>query len=172
MAPRAQSTSNNSTAERACSKSSLAGLNTPVARHSHGGSAARVHSPEEGEHRLPRNFRYSFRVIPANVRCRSLTRTRTSSPPSPRSPQLTLRSHIARCFRYARREDYIYGAGMGAIAPAFMLVTERYAPSFSGKGAFGPVFRLSCGMGLVAATFLVWERSSCTSDRKRRLVES
>jgi hypothetical protein len=67
---------------------------------------------------------------------------------------------------------------MGAIAPAFMLITERYAPSFSGKGAFGPVFRLSCGMGLVAATYLVWERSSCalnlqqTDDRKLTKVHS
>jgi hypothetical protein len=52
---------------------------------------------------------------------------------------------------------------MGAIAPAGMLITERYAPSFSGKGAFGPVFRLSCGIGFVAAAVLVWQRSSCMS---------
>jgi hypothetical protein len=53
---------------------------------------------------------------------------------------------------------------MGAIAPAGMLLTERYAPSFSGRGAFAPVFRLSCGIGLVGAAVLVWQRSSSTLD--------
>jgi hypothetical protein len=52
---------------------------------------------------------------------------------------------------------------MAAVAPAFMLTTERFAPSFSGRGAFPPVFRLSCAMGLIAGVYLVWERSSCRS---------
>jgi len=48
---------------------------------------------------------------------------------------------------------------MAAVGPAFMLVTERYAPSFSGRGAFGPVFRLSCAVGLLAGAGLVYQRS-------------
>jgi hypothetical protein len=76
---------------------------------------------------------------------------------------LSLRRHWKRAFRYARREDWVYGAGMAAVAPAFMLTTERFAPSFSGRGAFPPVFRLSCAMGLIAGAYLVWERSSCMS---------
>ena len=48
---------------------------------------------------------------------------------------------------------------MAAVAPAFLLTTERYAPSFSGKGAFGPVFRLGVGIGLLAGIGLVYQRS-------------
>ncbi|KAK5458489.1 hypothetical protein LTS15_004571 [Exophiala xenobiotica] len=48
---------------------------------------------------------------------------------------------------------------MAAVGPAFMLVTERYAPSFSGRGAFGTVFRLSCAVGLLAGAGLVYQRS-------------
>jgi len=75
-------------------------------------------------------------------------------------PVIDTDPHFKRTFRYARREDWIYGAGMAAVGPGFMLMTERFAPSFSGRGAFPPVFRLSCAMGLIAGTFLVWERSS------------
>jgi hypothetical protein len=49
------------------------------------------------------------------------------------------------------------------MGPAFMLVTERFAPSWAGKGAFPPVFRLSCAMGFLAAGFLTWEKSCCMS---------
>ncbi|OAL35159.1 hypothetical protein AYO20_05636 [Fonsecaea nubica] len=54
--------------------------------------------------------------------------------------------HWRRAFGYARREDWLYGAGMAAVGPAFMLVTERYAPSFSGRGAFPMAFRLGCAV--------------------------
>lgn len=40
-----------------------------------------------------------------------------------------------------------------------MLTTERYAPSFSGKGAFGPVFRLSVVVGAFAGLGMVYQRS-------------
>lgn len=40
-----------------------------------------------------------------------------------------------------------------------MLATEKYAPSFSGKGAFGPPFRLSVAVGLFAGLGLVYQRS-------------
>jgi len=75
-------------------------------------------------------------------------------------PVIDTDPHVKRAFRYARREDWLYGAGMAAVGPAFMLTTERYAPSFAGKGAFPPVFRLSCAMGLIAGTVMVWQRSS------------
>jgi hypothetical protein len=108
---------------------------------------------------------------PANSLSRSLTQTREILPlrnlysvapigclsaPLTTSP---LGRHWKRAFRYARREDWVYGAGMAAVAPAFMLTTERFAPSFSGRGAFPPIFRLSCAMGLIAGVYLVWERS-------------
>jgi hypothetical protein len=53
---------------------------------------------------------------------------------------------------------------MAAIGPAFMLTTERYAPSFSGKGAFPMAFRLSCAVGLLAGAGLVYQTSCCTSN--------
>jgi hypothetical protein len=55
------------------------------------------------------------------------------------------------------------GTGLAAIGPAFMLVTERYAPSFSGKGAFPPVFRLSIAMGVVGGLGMVYQTSCSTS---------
>ena len=41
-----------------------------------------------------------------------------------------------------------------------MLATEKYAPSFAGKGAFPPVFRLSVFVGVTAGLGLVYQ-SSC-----------
>lgn len=40
-----------------------------------------------------------------------------------------------------------------------MLTTERFAPSFAGKGAFGPPFRLSIAVGVTAGLGLVYQRS-------------
>lgn len=40
-----------------------------------------------------------------------------------------------------------------------MLTTERYAPSFAGKGAFPPILRLSIAIGAVAGLGLVYQRS-------------
>jgi len=40
-----------------------------------------------------------------------------------------------------------------------MLTTERYAPSFAGKGAFPPIFRLSVAIGITAGLGLVYQRS-------------
>lgn len=61
---------------------------------------------------------------------------------------------------------------MAAIGPAFMLVTERYAPSFSGKGAFGPIFRLSCAIGLLAGAGLVYQRSCRMFPIRTRIPSS
>jgi hypothetical protein len=51
---------------------------------------------------------------------------------------------------------------MAAVGPAFMAVTERFAPSFAGRGAYPPIFRLSIAIGAVAGLGLVYERSCCT----------
>lgn len=40
-----------------------------------------------------------------------------------------------------------------------MLATEKYAPSFAGKGVFGPVFRLSVLTGVVAGLGTVYQKS-------------
>lgn len=48
---------------------------------------------------------------------------------------------------------------MATIGPLFMLTTERYAPSFVGKGGFPPILRLSVAIGAVAGLGLVYQRS-------------
>lgn len=48
---------------------------------------------------------------------------------------------------------------MAAIGPAFIAVTERFAPSFSGRGAYPPMFRLSVAVGVVAGLGLVYQNS-------------
>lgn len=48
---------------------------------------------------------------------------------------------------------------MASLGPLFMLATERYAPSFAGKGAFPPILRLSVAIGAVAGLGLVYQRS-------------
>jgi C-terminal of NADH-ubiquinone oxidoreductase 21 kDa subunit/NADH-ubiquinone oxidoreductase complex I, 21 kDa subunit len=67
--------------------------------------------------------------------------------------------HWRRAFGYARSEDWAVGTGVAAIGPVFMLTTERYTPSFAGKGAFPPIFRLSAAMGLLAGLGIVYQRS-------------
>ena len=69
-------------------------------------------------------------------------------------------SHLFRCFRYARNEDYVRAVGLGAIAPAGMYTFERFAPSMAGKGGFAPVFRLSCAVGISFFFIHIWERTS------------
>lgn len=67
--------------------------------------------------------------------------------------------HWRRAFGYARTSDWTYAAGMATLGPAFMLATERYAPSFAGKGAFPPILRLSIAIGVTAGLGLVYQRS-------------
>ena len=45
-----------------------------------------------------------------------------------------------------------------------MLITERFAPSFCGKGGFAPILRLSGFIGVFAGAIFIWQRSSCTTD--------
>lgn len=40
-----------------------------------------------------------------------------------------------------------------------MLTTERFAPSFAGKGAFPPILRLSIAVGAIAGLGFVYQKS-------------
>jgi len=51
------------------------------------------------------------------------------------------------------------GTGAAAVGPLFMLTTERYAPSFAGKGAFPPILRLTGVVGVVAGLGYVYQKS-------------
>ena len=45
------------------------------------------------------------------------------------------------------------------MGPGFLLLTERFAPSFAGKGAFPPVLRLSALVGATAGIYHVYQNS-------------
>lgn len=74
-------------------------------------------------------------------------------------PVIDTDPHWRRALGYARGEDWAIGAGVAGIGPLFMLTTERYAPSFAGKGAFAPILRLSVAMGAIAGVGTVYQRS-------------
>ena len=62
---------------------------------------------------------------------------------------------------YARPSDYVAGATTAAAGPGLMLLWERVAPSFVGKGGFAPIMRLAGVIGAGAGFFMVYQRSIC-----------
>lgn len=48
-----------------------------------------------------------------------------------------------------------------------MLIWERIAPSYVGKGGFAPIMRLSGGLGVIAGFLYFCERSTCGSPPQR-----
>jgi hypothetical protein len=49
-----------------------------------------------------------------------------------------------------------------------MLASERFAPSFAGKGAFPPIFRLSLAIGLIGGLGIVYQKSCRKSSVRNR----
>ncbi|KAH7139258.1 C-terminal of NADH-ubiquinone oxidoreductase 21 kDa subunit-domain-containing protein [Dendryphion nanum] len=97
-----------------------------------------------------------------------------SKAPGGNYPLIDNDPHFLRVVRYARPEDWAYGAGVGAISPGLMLYWEKISPSFVGKGGFASVMRLSCGVGLTGAFLFAFARSSHRfygSRENRREVE-
>lgn len=64
---------------------------------------------------------------------------------------------------YARPSDYVAGATTAAAGPGLMLLWERVAPSFVGKGGFAPTMRLAGVIGAGAGFLMVYQRSICAS---------
>jgi hypothetical protein len=62
-------------------------------------------------------------------------------------------------FGYARPSDYVAGGATAVAGPGLMLVWERVAPSFVGKGGFAPIMRLAGAIGAGAGFFMVYQRS-------------
>ncbi|KAL8662780.1 MAG: hypothetical protein Q9202_004381 [Teloschistes flavicans] len=71
--------------------------------------------------------------------------------------------HFKRVCRYARPEDYALGTVTAAFAPTVMVVWERFAPSYAGKGAFASIMRLTGVIGITAGFLTFYSRSTCTS---------
>ncbi|KAF2457973.1 putative NADH-ubiquinone oxidoreductase 21 kDa subunit [Lineolata rhizophorae] len=68
--------------------------------------------------------------------------------------------HIKRVFTYARKSDYVAGAGMASLAPTLLYVSERISPSRVPRGGFAPIMRLTCAIGFSAGFFTVYSLSS------------
>ncbi|MCJ1410712.1 hypothetical protein MMC19_004798 [Ptychographa xylographoides] len=68
--------------------------------------------------------------------------------------------HIRRVIAYARPSDYVAGAAIGVAGPGMMLLWERIAPSYVGKGGFAPIMRLSGALGIMAGFIYFAERST------------
>ncbi|MCJ1363123.1 hypothetical protein MMC16_002230 [Acarospora aff. strigata] len=67
--------------------------------------------------------------------------------------------HFKRVMRYTRPSDYAQGAATAACGPALMLLWERVAPSYVGRGGFAPIMRLTSVISL-GAGFLVFYQTS------------
>ncbi|KAL8676282.1 MAG: hypothetical protein Q9186_007194, partial [Xanthomendoza sp. 1 TL-2023] len=67
--------------------------------------------------------------------------------------------HFKRVMRYARPSDYAYGVATAAAGPSLMLVWERVAPSYVGKGGFAPIMRLAGVIGVTAGFLDIYNRS-------------
>jgi len=68
--------------------------------------------------------------------------------------------HFSRVIRYARTSDWATGAGLAVAAPSLLLLYERVAPSFVGKGGFAPILRLNVALGAAAGFLMLCQRSS------------
>jgi hypothetical protein len=69
--------------------------------------------------------------------------------------------HFKRVVGYARKSDYALGAATAAAGPGLMLLWERVAPSYAGKGAFAPIMRLTGVIGAGAGFIIFYQTSIC-----------
>ncbi len=65
--------------------------------------------------------------------------------------------------KYARPSDYAQGAATTAFGPALMLLWERVAPSYVGRGGFAPIMRLTTAISLGAGFLVFYQQSACVS---------
>lgn len=73
--------------------------------------------------------------------------------------------------KYARPSDYAQGAATTAFGPALMMLWERVAPSYVGRGGFAPIMRLT-GVISLGAGFLVLYQQSARQLTVKRLNSS
>jgi hypothetical protein len=55
------------------------------------------------------------------------------------------------------------GAATATAGPGLMLLWEKIAPSYVGKGGFAPIMRLTGVIGLGAGFLMFYQRSICMS---------
>lgn len=63
--------------------------------------------------------------------------------------------------RYARPRDWAEGAALSTLGPGALILMERVAPSYVGRGGFAPMLRLCGVLGGLAGFFYVYDKSSC-----------
>jgi len=109
---------------------------------------------------------YPVRPLPSPLSPAQLTpsssSTTTRKPPIvSHSPATNARRHIKRVLSYARPGDYVAGAATFVSGPSLMLLWERVAPSYVGKGGFAPIMRLSGVISAGAGFLFFYQRSVC-----------
>jgi len=68
--------------------------------------------------------------------------------------------HFKRVIRYARPSDYIHGAVAAAAGPGGLLLMEKFAPSYVGRGGFAQAMRLGGFLGLCGGFLYFYQRST------------
>lgn len=68
--------------------------------------------------------------------------------------------HFKRVVKYARPSDYAQGVATTAFGPALMLLWERVAPSYVGRGGFAPIMRLTTAISLGAGFLVFYQQSA------------
>ena len=68
--------------------------------------------------------------------------------------------HFKRVLRYARPSDYVHGTVAAAFGPGALLVMEKFAPSYVGKGGFAQAMRLGGFIGLAGGFLYFYQRST------------
>ncbi|KAI9793451.1 MAG: hypothetical protein M1835_007250 [Candelina submexicana] len=68
--------------------------------------------------------------------------------------------HIKRVLKYTRPGDYAVATATAAAGPGLMLLWERIAPSYVGKGGFPPIMRLTGAVSLTAGFLMLYQRSA------------
>ncbi|KAI9704039.1 MAG: hypothetical protein M1820_005661 [Bogoriella megaspora] len=67
--------------------------------------------------------------------------------------------HFKRVIRYARPQDYYWGATAAAAGPAGFYLWEKISPSYVSKGGFPPMMRLCTIMSLTGGFLLGYQFS-------------
>ncbi|KAI9820338.1 MAG: hypothetical protein M1827_005960 [Pycnora praestabilis] len=68
--------------------------------------------------------------------------------------------HFNRVCKYARPSDYAAGTATAAFGPALMLLWEKVAPSYVGRGGFAPIMRLTGVISVGAGFLMFFQRST------------
>ncbi|MCJ1226276.1 hypothetical protein MMC12_002926 [Toensbergia leucococca] len=67
--------------------------------------------------------------------------------------------HFKRVIKYARTSDYLDGGISAACGPGLMLLWEKIAPSYVGRGGFASIMRLTGAISITGGFIIFYSRS-------------